>query len=94
MTPIYYKKCQSCYMPIKKDHNKGTEADKSLSPMYCYHCYENGKFTDPNLTLNEMQTQTLKLMQEKMPISSKLFGKTYTKKLAKLARWNKQQLNI
>ena len=34
----------------------GTEADGSLSQEYCSHCYQNGQFTMPNMTMTEMQS--------------------------------------
>ncbi|PKL59700.1 MAG: hypothetical protein CVV33_06480, partial [Methanomicrobiales archaeon HGW-Methanomicrobiales-4] len=36
------------------NHNTGTEKDGSLSQKYCTHCYQNGAFTDPDLTRDGM----------------------------------------
>ena len=36
--------CQSCYMPMTKPEDFGTEADGSPSHDYCFHCYTNGDF--------------------------------------------------
>ncbi|HWC53901.1 MAG TPA: zinc ribbon domain-containing protein [Chitinophagaceae bacterium] len=47
--------CQSCTMPIDKMEDRGTEKDGSKSSEYCKYCYQDGKFTDPNLTLEGMQ---------------------------------------
>ena len=46
--------CQSCGMPISSDDERGTESDKMKSNDYCNHCYENRKFTEPKLTVEEM----------------------------------------
>lgn len=51
-----YKNCQSCGMPLSKDPNGGgTEASGAKSTMYCSHCYQNGKFVLPDITLEQMQ---------------------------------------
>ena len=51
-----YKNCQSCGMPMKRDEKGGgTHADGSKSSMYCSKCYEQGKFTKPNMTVDEMK---------------------------------------
>lgn len=40
-----FRFCQSCYMPMTKPGEFGTEADGSQSSDYCCHCYQNGDFT-------------------------------------------------
>ena len=51
-----YDKCQSCGMPFKKDPTGGgTNADGSKSQMYCGYCYQNGKFTRPDWSAQQMQ---------------------------------------
>ena len=39
------KHCQSCYMPMSKPEDFGTEACGGPSDDYCVHCYQNGDFT-------------------------------------------------
>jgi hypothetical protein len=47
--------CQSCGMPLSRDEaGGGTEADGSRSTEYCSHCYQNGAFTLPDLTADQM----------------------------------------
>ena len=45
------KICQSCGVPMD---GHGTNADGSQSDDYCRHCFENGKFTIPCKTVEEM----------------------------------------
>jgi hypothetical protein len=40
-------------MPLDSDEVRGTEADGSLNSDYCIYCYKDGKFTQPDLTLEE-----------------------------------------
>jgi len=51
-----YKNCQSCGMPLKRDEQGGgTNADGSKSTMYCSHCWVDGKFTLPEITVDGIQ---------------------------------------
>ena len=46
--------CQSCGMPLDKDPQKGgTNLDKSRSDKYCSFCFQDGKFVDDGITLQQ-----------------------------------------
>lgn len=81
-----YVNCQSCGMPLHRDEKgPGTEADGSLSEMYCSHCYEEGKFTMPNITVDEMkELVTDKIIEMKIP---KFVAKLLARSTHKLERW-------
>ena len=82
-----YKNCQSCGMPFSRDpEGGGTEADGSKSAMYCSHCYRGGRFTLPDLTLNEMQDRVRHKMKE-MGIPGP-FGWFFARGIPKLKRWS------
>jgi len=34
--------------------DRGTEKDGSKSQLYCKYCYQNGSFTEPDMTLDQM----------------------------------------
>ena len=60
-----YKYCQSCSMPLSKDPNGGgTEADGSLSPRFCSFCYADGRFTAPDMTVDDMRLLVKNKMKE------------------------------
>lgn len=81
-----YKNCQSCGMPLKKDEKGGgTNADGSKNKMYCPRCYENGKFTSPNMTVHQMQDLVKGKMKE-MGFPGFL-GNFFVKGIPKLERW-------
>ncbi|MDQ7982632.1 MAG: zinc ribbon domain-containing protein [Spiroplasma sp.] len=82
-----YKKCQSCAMPITKEKNKGTNDDNTLSTKYCFHCYQDGKFTQPHLNCEEMQQISLNFFKKEHPIIAFFVGRSYVKAIPKLARW-------
>lgn len=82
-----YKNCQSCGMPLKKDPlHGGTNADGSKSNMYCSYCYQDGKFTRPDMTAPQMQEFAKGKMKE-MGFPGFLAG-MFTKGIPKLKRWN------
>ena len=81
--------CQSCGMPLNNDENiMGSEADGTLSGMYCSHCYVNGEFTLPDITVEEMRAKvTEKIISMKFP---KVVAKFLTRNTHKLKRWKKE----
>ena len=81
-----YDTCQSCGIPLNKDEKGGgTDANGSLSEMYCSHCYENGKFTLPDITVIEMREKvTNKIIEMNIP---KFIAKFLTRNTYKLKRW-------
>ena len=83
----WYKSCQSCGMPLKRDENGGgTNKDGSRSTMFCSHCYKDGQFVFPDITVGEMQTRVReKLTQFGFP---KFLSGFFTRGIPKLARWN------
>jgi hypothetical protein len=84
-----YKFCQSCGMPFKQDPGKGgTEANGSRSKMYCSYCYQNGKFTSPELdTAKKMQEFCIEKMKEQG--MSKITAWLFTRGIPRLERWKK-----
>ncbi|PAE38861.1 zinc ribbon domain-containing protein [Bacillus sp. 7884-1] len=83
-----YKICQSCGMPLAKDElGGGTEKDGSKSIKYCSHCYINGEFTQPDLTVDEMKERVKqKIVEFGMP---KFVAGFLTRNTDKLERWAK-----
>jgi hypothetical protein len=82
-----YKHCQSCGMPLSKDERGGgTNADGSRSRTYCSHCFAGGRFTRPDMTLEEMQARVKEKLRE-VGIPG-VFSWMFTRKIPKLARWS------
>ncbi len=81
-----YKNCQSCGMPLKRDEKGGgTNADGSKSHMFCSKCYEQGKFVQPDMTVEQMQTLVKgKLKEFGFP---GLVAGLFTRNIPKLERW-------
>jgi hypothetical protein len=80
--------CQSCGMPLSKDSlGGGSEKDGSKSTQYCSHCYKDGTFTNPNITLPEMMEKVKGKLKD-MHIPGFLAG-YFTKDIPNLKRWQK-----
>ena len=81
-----YRNCQSCGMPLKRDEEHGgTEADGSRSAMYCSHCYRQGRFLLPDISVEQMQQRVREKLGE-LHIPGFLSG-FFTRGIPKLARW-------
>ncbi|MEW9702032.1 zinc ribbon domain-containing protein [Paenibacillus sp. SI8] len=83
-----YKNCQSCGMPLARDEQGGgSEQDGTKSNMYCSHCYQNGEFTMPDLTVDQMKiTVKQKLVEFGFP---RFLTGLFTRNIPKLKRWSK-----
>jgi Putative zinc ribbon domain len=83
-----FKNCQSCGMPLGKDpRGGGTNADGSRSATYCSHCFESGRFTLPELTVEQMQQRVKEKLKE-VGFPGFVAG-LFTRGIPRLERWNK-----
>ncbi|KRE64271.1 zinc ribbon domain-containing protein [Paenibacillus sp. Soil750] len=87
---VAYKNCQSCGMPLARDEQGGgTEKSGSKSKMYCSHCYQDGAFTKPDLTVEEMRELVKgKLVEFGFP---RFLTGLFTRNIPKLQRWSSQK---
>ncbi len=78
--------CQSCGMPLSRDVNGGgSNADGSRSAEYCGHCYQGGRFTEPNLSVDEMMSKVEEKLRS-MHIPGFL-ARRFTRNIPNLTRW-------
>jgi len=54
MDQMNEKFCQSCGMPMTETGLFGQESNGESSHEYCKYCYADGKFTQDNITLDDM----------------------------------------
>jgi hypothetical protein len=82
-----YKNCQSCGMPMKRDEKGGgTNGDGSKSTRFCSKCYEQVSFTQPEMTMGQMQTLVKgKLKEFGFP---GIIAGLFTKHIPNLERWS------
>lgn len=77
-----YKSCQSCTIPFENDPNPELRS----SNMYCSMCFKDGGFTQPGLTLEEMEKQVIEFASKhtKYPI---FLIKQHAKTVKNYERW-------
>ena len=82
------KICQSCGMPLQKQEDFGKNADGSKSEEYCCYCFQNGKFLDEGITLQEKIEKNVKIAVQ-MGMSEDEAKRMASNVLPKLKRWKK-----
>jgi hypothetical protein len=83
--------CQSCSMPLSTDL-LGTELNGSKNTIYCKFCYQDGKFTHTEYTLEEMISHIQCTMnKEELP---KNIIESAIGRLRQLKRWKKQEHSL
>ncbi|MBK8052240.1 MAG: zinc ribbon domain-containing protein [Saprospiraceae bacterium] len=79
--------CQSCGMPLDKDPQKGgTNFDKSISDKYCSFCFQDGKFVDDGITLEQKIAKNIQ-MAVNMGMTKDYAKQISESILPKLERW-------
>lgn len=78
--------CQSCGMPMVIEESFGTNANGSKNKDYCCFCFQDGKFTEPKITMEAMIEKVSGfLIQSGIPESK---AKDMARKsIRKLKRW-------
>ncbi len=79
--------CQSCSMPMDRPDCFGTNVDGTQNNDYCCHCFYNGEFTNPNITLEEMIDLVVSIMVEKVKMSEKQARQISESFIPTLKRW-------
>ena len=80
--------CQSCCVVLDQDELAGTEANGEKSQDYCIYCYKEGKFTQPDATLDVMINISAEVWADKDPnVTIEQAKAQLRKKLPFLKRW-------
>ncbi len=81
-------RCQSCGMPLSADFgNLGTNADGTKTDEYCSFCFQNGEFTAPNQTLEEMINSSIENMTADLNMPPEKAAELANSFIPKLRRW-------
>ena len=51
-------------MPLQNKEDFGTNADSSQNKEYCRYCFQNGKFIEPNKTMEQMIEKCTGIMKQ------------------------------
>ncbi|MEM2900300.1 MAG: zinc ribbon domain-containing protein [Thermoplasmata archaeon] len=79
--------CQICAMPMETPETFGSNADGSTNKECCCYCYKNGKYTEPDITMEEMINKCMCIMK-KMRIPESEIKQT-KRLIPMLKRWKK-----
>ena len=85
--------CQSCCKPLDQAELVGTEANEEKSQDYCIYCYKEGKFTQPDATLDVMINISAEVWADKDPnVTVEQAKAQLRKKLPLLKRWCRYEI--
>ncbi len=84
------KICQSCGMPMMADEDHGTNEDGTKNEEYCKFCFQNGKFEDQGITMEEKIAKNIDIAV-KMGMDEDEAKKMAQDAIPKLKRWQNDQ---
>lgn len=76
-------------MPMEKPEDFGTNADGSRSQDYCHFCFQGGKFTDPNINMEQMIDRVSGFMAKHMGMAEQEAKEIASQFIPQLKRWRK-----
>jgi len=79
--------CQSCAMPMEKAEMFGTNADGTRSEEYCAYCFQDGKFAQPDISMQEMIDFCVTIMGQQGIMPEDQARDLLTKSIPTLKRW-------
>lgn len=79
--------CQSCAMPMAKPADFGTSADGTRVSDYCCYCFQNGQFTEPEITMQQMIDKCVTIMGQQGIMPEPQARAMMTEAIPKLKRW-------
>ena len=80
--------CQSCAMPLRKPEDFGTGAEGFRINDYCVHCYSEGRFTEPSISMQQMIDRCVPFMTAQGMPEAQARG-LMTSTLPMFKRWQK-----
>jgi len=81
--------CQSCSMPMAEHADFGTNANGSISDIYCHICFMRGRFVDPDISMEHMIDNVSKFVPGIKGIPKSEARKITEELIPKLKRWAK-----
>jgi len=79
--------CQSCGMPLEKPDVFGTAGDGFRINDYCHFCFQNGAFTDPNISMQGMIDKCVDIMAQRGIMPEAQAKALMTEIIPRLKRW-------
>ncbi|HXX33979.1 MAG TPA: zinc ribbon domain-containing protein [Thermodesulfobacteriota bacterium] len=82
--------CQSCAMPMDKPEIFGTNANGTKAEDYCTYCFQKGKFTEPNITMQKMIDKCVEIIVQRNIMPERQARDLMMNTIPNLKRWKKQ----
>ena len=79
--------CQSCSMPLGKPDDFGTDQAGYRVNDYCQHCFANGAFTEPGISMESMLERCVAVMDRQGIMPAPQARALLTEVLPRLKRW-------
>ncbi|WP_100332217.1 effector binding domain-containing protein [Bacillus xiapuensis] len=83
--------CQSCGMPLTDQAKLGTEKNGQSSQDYCFHCYHEGEYRQPDISMEEMAAVCVPHFQ-KEGMEEAEARQLFLSLLPTLKRWQKRTI--
>jgi len=76
-------------MPMTKPDDFGTNGDGTKNGEYCSFCYNGGRFTEPDMTMEEMIEKVASALVERVKLPEDEAKEIARGTIPKLKRWAK-----
>lgn len=86
--------CQSCGMPLVNPEDFGTMESREPALMYCKYCYQQGKFTEHNVTIKALAARGAKILSDMYQIPIDKAEAFSSQHLQYLKRWTDKEVNF
>lgn len=79
--------CQSCSMPLMKPEDFGTDPAGYRVNDYCRHCFADGAFTEPEISMPAMLDRCVGVMDQQGIMPAPAARALLAEVLPRLKRW-------
>lgn len=79
--------CQSCSMPLMKPDDFGTDPAGYRVNDYCRHCFADGAFTEPDISMPAMLDRCVGVMDQQGIMPAPAARALLAEVLPRLKRW-------
>jgi len=81
--------CQSCGMPLERPEDFGMGSHGLRINDYCCYCYNNGAFTEPEITMQEMIDKCIGFLVQQKTMPETEAKTMITEFIPTLKRWRR-----
>lgn len=82
--------CQSCSMPLTTPEDFGTDKAGFRVNDYCRHCFSDGEFTEPDISMQEMLDRCVTIMDRQGIMRAPDARLLLSDVMPRLRRWHSQ----